>query len=64
MNYSLTHTHVLNALNLADENGALQLVVCKRPDGVVEMKGNWDKREVVKALESMICEEHAFAKPP
>ena len=61
MNYSLNNTHVLNALNLADERGAMQLVVCKRPDGVVETKGNWDKREVVKALESMISEEDALS---
>ena len=37
------------------------MMVCKKKDGGVEVKGDWDKREVVTALQQMISEEDAMA---
>ena len=45
---------------MGKERGAKQLIVCKKKDGVVEVKGDWDKREVVMALQQMISEEDAM----
>ena len=56
MDYSLNNTFVLTALDMGKERGAKQLIVCKKKDGVVEVKGDWDKREVVMALQQMISE--------
>lgn len=61
MDYSLNNTFVLTALDMGKERGAKQLVVCKKKDGVVEVKGDWDKREVVMALQQMISEEDAMS---
>ena len=61
MNYSLNNTFVLTALDMGKERGAKQLVICKRKDGGIEVKGDWDKREVVGCLEKMISEEDALA---
>ena len=61
MNYYLNNTFVLTALDMGKERGAKQLMVCKKKDGGVEVKGDWDKREVVTALQQMISEEDAMA---
>ena len=61
MNYSLNNTFVLTALDMGKERGAKQLVVCKLREGGVEVKGDWDKREVVAALQEMISEEDALS---
>ena len=56
VDYSLNNTFVLTALDMGKERGAKQLIVCKKKDGVVEVKGDRDKREVVMALQQMISE--------
>ena len=58
MNYSFNNTFVLTALNMGKERGAKQLVVCQKIDGEVEIKGYWDKREV---LQKKISEEDAMS---
>ena len=40
MNYYLKNTFVLTALDMGKERGAKQLMVCKKKDGGVEVKGD------------------------
>ena len=51
MKYYLKNTFVLTALDMGRERGAKQLMVCKKNDRGVEVKKDWDKRELVTALQ-------------
>ena len=61
MNYYSKNTFVLTALDMGKERGAKQLMVCEKKDGGVEVIGDWDKREMVTALQQMISEEDVLA---
>ena len=61
MNYTLNNTFVMTALDMGKERGAKQLVICQMKDGSIEIKGDWEKREVVGVLEKLISEEDAMS---